>query len=404
MACGCCPLQVVRCFQAPTSNRRFQSVQVTANPSNHPISNLNSTIDGNAGADLSGFTPPIPANQNPNPATTIDYVLSPPLDNVTGFQWWNGGGTILNDGDGVGTMHLQLLDAANVILSEFDWSVAAPTNNNVPPRTINFAAVDGLARVRISQITKQVIAQSGTGCPLWRQFQVQVSVGVQRAVGMRCVGTEDPITWFDVNGDQIPEAQFVPCLVECVPAPPNLEIVGVAFNTFNTGAGGDTATTEETLYNLSQPPTALGAGTVLVPSSNGYGASAAAGVNSCGGRQISLTFAQPDCGGLQFTYGSGNPARPNAGGVYLMLNSPSTGPITWPPNTVYMSMGEERISNLLANGTRARLTYLSGPTQLNSANMNFSTTCTVVTPGNLVLHQASTNAQSFTYRLDFVQG
>jgi hypothetical protein len=186
----------------------FSSVLVSANPAGLPIVNLASTIDGTQGADLSGFSPPVSEAQLvANPTTGFDYVFMAPVDRLVRLRWHNGGGGVLSDQDGFGLITVTLLDAGLTPLFASPWDLTAPIGNNASPRQLDFAAVNGVARVRFDGFHKQNPGVFGTGAPLLRQVEAFVQGPVYPCLRRRSGALE----WYNAAGNLVDPASLGPC-------------------------------------------------------------------------------------------------------------------------------------------------------------------------------------------------
>ncbi|MFF4391443.1 hypothetical protein ACFY0G_32340 [Streptomyces sp. NPDC001552] len=203
--CDCCPTSSPpRCAAGEVL---FSSVLVSANPAGLSIVNLASTIDGTQGSDLSGFSPPVTeATLVANPTTAIDYLFAAPVDNLVRLRWHNGGGGVLTDQDGFGLITMTLLDAGLAPLLSLPWNVGPPAGNNVPPRQLDFVAVNGVSRVRFSGFHKQNTGVMGTGSPLLRQVEAFVFGPVYP-----CRRRNGALEWYNLAGNLVPAADVVPC-------------------------------------------------------------------------------------------------------------------------------------------------------------------------------------------------
>ncbi|MEU1815143.1 hypothetical protein ABZ543_08090 [Streptomyces roseifaciens] len=182
-------------------------MSIAANPAGLPITNLNSTIDGTAGADLSGFSPPVSEAQLvANPTTGFDYVFATPVDNLVRLRWFNGGGGILTDQDGFGLITFTLLDAGLSPLYSSPWNLTAPIGNNAVVREISFTAVSGVARIRFNAFHKQNPGVFGTGAPLLRQVEAFVN-----GPAFPCRRRNGTLEWYNESGNVVDPATLGPC-------------------------------------------------------------------------------------------------------------------------------------------------------------------------------------------------
>lgn len=207
--CNCCPVADSNCFEA-SAQVPFVTAAVSANPGGLSIVNLASTIDGTAGADLSGFSPPVTAAQlAANPTTAIDWGFAAPTP-INRVRWFNGGGGVLTDQDGFGVIQLQLLDNALTILYQTSWDLGPPIGNNNLVREIVFPEVPGVRYVRATNMNKQNNAVMGTGSPLLRQIQAFQTAA--KPV-WRCRNQTPPNTmrWFDSVGTEYDSSLVMPC-------------------------------------------------------------------------------------------------------------------------------------------------------------------------------------------------
>lgn len=366
--CDCCPVAApARCAAGEVP---FSNVLVSANPGGLPITNLASTIDGTAGADLSGFSPPVTEAQLlANPTTAFDYVFAAPVNNLVRLRWHNGGGGDLTDQDGFGLITVTLLDAGLAPLYTTPWDLTAPAGNNAIVRELNFPAVSGVARVRFNGFHKQNTAVMGTGSPLLRQVEAFVYGPV-----FPCRRRSGALEWYDETGNLVPNPEVVDC---GGPQPfllPDLHLVGAAFGDDPTGLG-------ENLCNVVPAPVAFTGWTF-----NGTCYDPTTGAPTMDWAPLSSVVMEYD-----------DPPGASSGGVFMQFSSPSLGPITWPTNNTDMAVGDIRASNPFGGGHRALLTYLSGPAAGSPSG-------TIRMPGgvNLGLHFGNvSNAAPIRFRLDF---
>ena len=229
--CNCCPTGLARCHITQTSFASATAVNSA------PVTNLPSTIDGTAGADLSGFAPPVTqATLTANPQWGMDYAFPAPRNGLTRLRWANGGGGILTDQDGFGLIRVQFLDAAlTPIGPSLVWDLTAPAANNTIVRELNFPPVSGVDRVRFDQFNKQNAAVMGTGSPLLRQVEAFVLDPVH---GMRCDDGE--VHWFDSAGNEPNPLELADC-PESAPDPCTPPLQSANDTPWVVAAGGQTA-------------------------------------------------------------------------------------------------------------------------------------------------------------------
>ncbi|UJV42983.1 hypothetical protein [Streptomyces sp. AMCC400023] len=186
----------------------FSSVAIAANPAGLPITNLNSTIDGSAGADLSGFAPPVSEAQLvANPTTGFDYLFASPVDTLVRLRWHNGGGGVLTDQDGFGLITVNFLDAGLGTITSMPWDLTAPIGNNGVVRELNFTAINGVARIRFNAFHKQNPGVFGAGAPLLRQVEAFVH-GPAFPCRRRGSGV---LEWYNEAGNLVDPASLGPC-------------------------------------------------------------------------------------------------------------------------------------------------------------------------------------------------
>lgn len=330
--CDCCPVAAPsRCAIGEVP---FSSALVSANPAGLSIVNLASTIDGTAGADLSGFVPPVTeAVLVANPTTAIDYVFASPVDNLVRLRWYNGGGGILTDQDGFGLVTVTFLNAGLAPIATMPWDLTAPLGNNGPPRQLDFTALNGVARVRFSGFHKQNTAVMGAGSPLLRQVEAFVS-----GPAYPCRRRNGTLEWYNEAGSLVPVAE----LVSCTPAVPLM----VPLVTMTETALGDDAGLGERICNVIPAVTSF-TGYTLQPGTC-YDGSPANG--------DTLNWAGP-LSSVSMSYESNGSAA--AGAALVAFSAPSIGTVTWPANGVKMLVGEVRRSNPLIGGGYATITYLA---------------------------------------------
>lgn len=196
MPCDCCPSVDAACG---TGEVAFSQVLVL---NGAPVGNMNSTIDGTAGADLSGFSPPVSEpTLIANPTWGFDYVFAGgPVSNLIRLRWFNGGGGVLTDQDGFGLVTVTFLDAALApIGAPVLWGLGPPVGNNNVTRELNFTPLNGVARVRFNNFHKQNVAVFGAGAPLLRQVEAFVDGPV-----FPCRRPNGNLEWYDLLGNLVP--------------------------------------------------------------------------------------------------------------------------------------------------------------------------------------------------------
>ncbi|WP_030672465.1 hypothetical protein [Streptomyces sp. NRRL B-1347] len=366
--CNCCPIAgPTRCAPGEVP---FSAVQISANPAGLPITNLASTIDGTAGADLSGFSPPVTEAQLvANPTTGFDYLFAAPVDNLVRLRWHNGGGGVLTDQDGFGLITVTLLDAGLAPLYTTPWDLTAPITNNAVVRELNFPPVSGVARVRFDGFHKQNVGVMGTGSPLLRQVEAFTNGPV-----FPCRRRNGTLEWYDEAGNLVPNSEVVSC---DGPQPfilPDLHLVGAAFGDDPGGLG-------ENLCNVVPAPSAFTGWTF-----NGTCYDPTTGAPTMDWAPTSSVVMEYD-----------EPVGAQSGGVFMQFSSPTFGTITWPTNNTDMAVGDVRVSNAFGGGHRAVLTYLSGPAAGSAAG-----TIRMTGGANLGVHFGNvSNAAPIRFRLDF---
>lgn len=346
--CDCCPM--VTDSYCGTSQVLFGSVGVMDNPAGLPITNLASTIDGTAGADLSGFSPPVSEAQlTSNPTTGFDYIFAAPVDRLKRLRWYNGGGGVLTDQDGFGLITVTLLDAGLLPLFTTTWDLTAPVGDNNIVRELNFAPVNGVSRIRFDHFHKQNTAVFGTGAPLLRQVEAFTTDPVYP-----CRRSNGTVEWYDAVGNLVPATDVHPCVSEpsnialLTPVTlPDLRLQGTAFGDDLSGHG-------ENLCAIVPAPSATSGWTG--PSGGCYDPTVG-----------TPTMNWVSTSSVDITYGGSTNV---SGGVFMSFSSPTLGGIQWPTNTTPMAIGEQRWSNFFGGGKLARLTYVSGPASGSNLHQN----------------------------------
>lgn len=369
--CNCCPVAAPeRCGIGEVP---FASVSIAANPAGLPITNLASTIDGTAGSDLSGFSPPVSEAQLvANPTTAFDYVFAAPVDNLVRLRWHNGGGGVLTDQDGFGLITVTLLDAGLAPLYTTPWDLTAPIGNNAIVRELNFPAVSGVARVRFNGFHKQNVGVMGTGSPLLRQVEAFTN-GPVFPCRRRSSGA---LEWYDEAGNLVPNAEVTNCDGPQPFVLPDLRLTGAAF-------GDDPGGIAENLCNVVPAPSSFTGWTLT---------------GACYDPTVgNPTMNWAPLSSVTMEYGQ-SPSGGSSGGVFMQFSSPSLAPagITWPTNNTDMAVGDVRASNPFGGGHRAVLTYLSGPAAGSASG-------TIRMPGgiNVFVHPANVSAAApIRFRLD----
>ncbi|MEU4228298.1 hypothetical protein AB0F17_28725 [Nonomuraea sp. NPDC026600] len=213
---------------------------------------------------------------------------------------------------------------------------------------------------------------AGCCCPISetaRCYRVVTGSAFHRAYLVDCgAGPE----WHDiVSGATVPADDIENCACGTVLELPDLHMAGAAFND---------APNEFICNVVPTPDVATGWAVTGVCYDPTVGAP-------------SLDWTAP-LSSVALEYGS---AAGNSGGVILTFSSTLTGTITWATNLTMMNVGEQRISQALAGGIRAVLTYVSGPAGNASAG-----TIRMEGGGALGIHRTATNIVApIRFRLDF---
>lgn len=378
LQCSCCPIPTDECWESVVQ-LPFQSVVVSNNPGGLSITNLASTIDGSAGSDLSGFSPPASAAQlAANPTTAIDYVFAAPQPDVNRLRWFNGGGGVLTDQDGFGLVTFQLLDPANVVLYQSNWDLTQPIGNNAIVREITFQPVDNVKTIRFTNFHKQNDAVMGTGSPLLRQFQA-FAVAARPVWPCRDRLAPNTLRWFDATGTEVAAAaDVVPCSESTPPTP-----LPVSNLVMSTAALGDDGGAGENLCNITPVPSSM---TGFTPSTPGCFDPATAGVKS-------MTWNGP-LTSVDLTYSSQGVA--GSGAALFSFAATGVGTVNWTANATPMIPGAARRSLPLVGGGYAELTYLPPGGSPASGAPRFDG------GANIRMGPGAVQAfQSYRFRLDF---
>lgn len=182
--CNCCPLGLTRCSytytdcepdtvlvsQSTTSPVPNQTL-VTANPNGIGTINLAATADGNtAGGSYGGF------NTNAGNATNLimEYRWNVAVDRAVQIRLWNNGGGNLNDGDGIGTALVTLLDGAGAQL--WQGNLVAGNGGAIFTTELNGVSIanqiNGIRRMRLQNITNLA---GGAPDILWRNINLRLT-------------------------------------------------------------------------------------------------------------------------------------------------------------------------------------------------------------------------------------
>lgn len=191
--CSCCPLTTdsVRCYDSGATVQvvnKFDASQVVAT-SPGAVYVIIPTHDGTVSSALTGI-PTSPAGTTSVQSSIIDYFYSVPRNNVTDIRLFNQIGGILNDADGLSNATIvTLFDISGAVL------FTGPLNavNGGAAQLTPVGNLDGVVRLRLSNITKQV---NGTVAPGWREIDTLSQNPVPRsAVAVNCDGE---IVWYDL--------------------------------------------------------------------------------------------------------------------------------------------------------------------------------------------------------------
>lgn len=138
----------------------FDNAVVAANPNNLFVGGLALTHDGSysglpfpAGGNFFGpdGTGRIESPTYPNeaaPGVVIDYTYNTPIAAITSVRLWDGGGAVLNDGDGFQSADIEIYNSLNVLI----FSGTINGANSPAPNILDVGLLQDVARVSMFNI------------------------------------------------------------------------------------------------------------------------------------------------------------------------------------------------------------------------------------------------------------
>lgn len=317
---------------------------IITNGTGAPILPLSRWSDGDlTGANFTGWTSPA-GQWTALTSPTIDLSFTVPHNGITGIREWNQGGGDLGDFDGFLSWDYEV----------FAGAVSLATGNMVmgnggAPFTHNFpgGALNGVTRIRLSNMRK---LSAGTVSPLVRE--VRLLQTTQQTV-FRCRDAQNgAVTWYDIDGNLVANSQVVATTCPNIPGVvPTMTAVApyVPEPTLrlSTSFMGDDGGTGENLCNVVPAPTSVSGFTL---------------VGACYD-PVPNAFMDwtPATSSVQVTYDSHGSV--SSGASLFNFNLPGNFFYTWAANATPMVPGEQRVSQVAADGSFLRVTQLpfTGP-------------------------------------------
>jgi hypothetical protein len=103
---------------------------------------------------------------------TVKYLYNTPLNNVTEFQFYSNGGSILTDGQVTHIASVQFFDASDVLLYQLD-DVTIPQASTVTPYVIPFPTVlNGVASFTLTDLSDRS-ARTGSAEAVWKEVYLR---------------------------------------------------------------------------------------------------------------------------------------------------------------------------------------------------------------------------------------
>lgn len=196
----CCQPVGQRCYEvaATSAMKTADTSVVTANPLNWTFSGTIATIRNGTCANGNEFWRINTGGSNANTQITLELGYLPPTGTISQVGMCHGGGSILNDCDGVGAANATLLDAdGNIIAGPFPMTLA--NNGAFQVTNIPGGPVTGVATLRISDITPCAGGAPNTHI---REIALMGPL-LAPAYGTYCCTEDPPVSWRDARNNAL---------------------------------------------------------------------------------------------------------------------------------------------------------------------------------------------------------